>query len=136
MQTRDGETSDEALDTVRPLVILTTTDTSLLLPALLVAGASVTLQRDQLAVRGLTAVEVAGIAAVHLALVTDLTSSTPSPFVGYPAVLSEACRQGPAPVEGLHDAATPVGTPSQLDIRRASQAGGAGSRPQRPQAKK
>ncbi len=67
----------ERLDVGQPVVTITTTDTSLLLPALLVAGASVTLKRDKLAVRGLTAAQVAGIAAAQRALVTDLTSSTP-----------------------------------------------------------
>ena len=76
MQTQDTET----LDALQRVVTITTADTGALLPALLVAGASVTLKRDKLSVRGLTAAEVAGIAAAQLASVTDLTSSTPTPF--------------------------------------------------------
>ena len=72
MQTQDTET----LDALRPVVTITTTDTSVLLPALLVAGASVTLKRDKLSVRGLTARQVANLAAEHVAPVTDLTTST------------------------------------------------------------
>ena len=74
MQTQDTAT----LDALQPVVTITTTDSSLLLPALLVAGASVTLQRDKLAVRGLTATEVANLAAEQAAPVTDLATSTPS----------------------------------------------------------
>ena len=86
MQTQNTQTLDDR----QPVVTITTPETSLLLPALLVAGASVTLQRDKLLVRGLTAAEVAGIAAAQLAPVTDLKSSTPSPFEEDPAVVPDA----------------------------------------------
>lgn len=84
MQTKDIET----LDSRQPVVTITTTDTSMLLPALLGAGASVMLKRDKLAVRGLTTAEVARIAAAQLAFVTDLTSATSSPIEKRLAVLS------------------------------------------------
>ena len=81
MQTQDTAT----LEALQPVVTITTADSSLLLPALLVAGASVTLKRDRLTVRGLTPAEVASLAAAQLAQVTDLTSTTPSPMNATPA---------------------------------------------------
>jgi hypothetical protein len=87
MQTQDTA----ALDALQPVVTITTTDSSLLLPALLVAGASVMLKRDKLSVRGLTAAQVAGMAAAQLVSVTDLTSSTALPFEEH-AVLTGAGR--------------------------------------------
>jgi hypothetical protein len=74
MQLEDTDT----FEAVQPVVTITTPATSTLLPALLVAGASVMLQRDTLAVRGLTVSQVAALAAALLAPVTDLTTSSPA----------------------------------------------------------
>ena len=99
----------EALDALEPVVTITTSDTRLLLPALLMAGASVTLRRDKLAVRGLTAAEVAGVAAAQLALVTDLTSSTTAPIGEQDAMLSGAA---PAPTQTLAQGTSQTRPPS------------------------
>lgn len=67
--------SSEMVDGVRPVVTITTSDSGSLVPALLRAGASVSLKRNKLAVRGLSAAQVARRAAARLATVTDLTTS-------------------------------------------------------------
>ena len=75
MQTQHKET----LDAHQPVVTITTAEVSALMPALLVAVASVTLKCDQLTVRGLTAAQVANSARAAKSRTSILSGSLVRP---------------------------------------------------------